>query len=80
METLKLLRDLAGDGITVVIAMHDINMASLFANRVMMLKDGRIFASGGPEIVTVDHVQQLFGVKVRIVHENGTRFIVPDRF
>ena len=80
LETLKLLRDLAGDGITVVIAMHDINMASLFANRVMMLKEGKIFASGGPEIVTADHVEQLFGVKVRIVHENGTRFIVPDRF
>ncbi len=80
METLELLRDLAGDGITVVIAMHDINMASLFAGRVMMLKNGTIFASGGPEIVTAEHVEQLFGVKVRIVHENGTRFIVPDRF
>ena len=80
METLGLLRDLAGDGITVVIAMHDINMASLFAGRVMMLKNGTIFASGGPEIVTAEHVEQLFGVKVRIVHENGTRFIVPDRF
>lgn len=80
METLELLRGLAGDGITVVIAMHDINMASLFANRVVMLKDGAVFASGGPDIVTAEHVEQLFGVKVRVVHENGTRFIVPERF
>ena len=79
METLELLRDLARDGITIVIAMHDINMASLFASRVMMLKNGAVFASGGPEIVTAEHVEQLFGVKVRVVHENGTRFIVPDR-
>ena len=80
METLELLRELAGDGITVVIAMHDINMASLFASRVVMLKDGAVFASGGPDIVTAKHVEQLFGVKVRVVHENGARFIVPERF
>ncbi len=80
METLELLRELAGDGITVVIAMHDINMASLFASRVVMLKDGAVFASGGPEIVTAEHVERLFGVKVRVFHENGARFIVPARF
>lgn len=80
METLELLRELARDGITVVIAMHDINMASLFASRVVMLKGGAVFANGGPEIVTAEHVEQLFGVKVRVVHDNGTRFIVPDRF
>ena len=80
METLELLRELAGDGITVIIAMHDINMASLFASRVVMLKDGTVFASGGPDIVTAEHVEQLFGVKVRVVHENGARYIVPERF
>ncbi len=79
LETLELLRDLAGGGITVVIAMHDINMASLFASRVVMLKGGAVFASGGPEIVTAEHVERLFGVKVRVVQDNGNRFIVPDR-
>lgn len=79
METLNLLRDLARDGITVVIAMHDINMASLFANRVLMLKNGSVFAGGGSEIVTAENIEKLFGVKVKVVHENDTRFIVPDR-
>ncbi len=80
MEILDLLRSLTNQGITVVIAIHDINMASLFASRVVMLKNGSVFASGGREIVTAGNVEQLFGVKVRVVHENGTRFIVPDRF
>ncbi|MEX0681428.1 MAG: ABC transporter ATP-binding protein [Balneolales bacterium] len=79
MEILKLLRDLSCDGITVVIALHDINMASLFASRVVMLKDGSVFASGGSEILTAENVEQLFGVKVSVVHESSTRFIIPDR-
>ncbi len=77
MEILGLLRSLTQQNITIVIAMHDINMASHFANRVVMLKQGSVFASGGREIVTAENVEQLFQVKVRIIYENGTRFIVP---
>ena len=80
MEILELLRSLTSHGITVVIAMHDINMASLYASRVVMLKQGSVFASGGKEIVTAENVEQLFGVKVKVIHENGTRFIVPEQF
>ena len=46
MKVMKLLRQLTQEGILVIITIHDINMAARFCNKALMLKQGRIFASG----------------------------------
>ena len=79
VEILQLLRSLAEKNITVVIAMHDINMAAMFADKVIMLKNGSVFAGGGREIVTAETVEALFGVKVRVIRENGQSVIFPTK-
>ena len=79
VDVLELLRSLTKQGITVVMAMHDINLASMYCRRVMMMKEGELFASGGREIFTKDNVEKLYDVKVQTIHENGTVFIVPNK-
>lgn len=79
MEVLELLQSLTNQGITVVMAMHDINMASLYCTHFLMMKNGRIFADGGREIFTAENVEELYEVNVRTIHENGSVFIVPER-
>lgn len=50
-ELLNLLRALAREGLTVVAVLHDINLAALFCDRLIILAGGKILAEGTPEEV-----------------------------
>lgn len=64
-------------GIAGVMAIHDINLALRFADRFILLKDGKILAGGGPEIITPASVRQTYGVTVRVEHIGGRTVVVP---
>ena len=50
---------------TAVVITHDLNLASGFANRVVLLKDGGIVASGPPEdVLTTNNLEQVYNVQV----------------
>lgn len=52
-------------GLTVVCALHDLAMAGRYADRVMMLKDGRLAADGTPkDVLTSSQIQNVFGLAV----------------
>ena len=56
--------------VTVISAMHDLNMAALYCDSLYAMKDGNIVLSGTPEeVLTEDNIQNLFGVKCS-VHKN----------
>ncbi|MBE6333207.1 MAG: ABC transporter ATP-binding protein [Bacteroidales bacterium] len=61
---MKLLQELALDGIIVIVAIHDIALASRFCNRAVMLKHGTLFASGGREVYNSDTINRLFDIEV----------------
>src|SRR6056297_1683690 len=47
LEVLQLLQSVAHQNITTLVAIHDLNLAAQYCSRFIMLKDGKIFASGG---------------------------------
>lgn len=52
-------------GAAAVIITHDLNLASEFADRVVLLNDGMIAAAGLPaEVLNVENIQRVFGMKV----------------
>lgn len=67
IELVRLLRRLKeARNISVVMALHDINMALQFES-VILIQEGRIIASGNPEaVLTRDMVKQAFDVNVEI--------------
>ncbi|MDI3540851.1 MAG: cobalamin transport system ATP-binding protein [Thermosediminibacterales bacterium] len=67
-EILELLKIMNMKGnITVIIALHDINLASLYCKKIILLKDGRIFAAGIPEeVVSSKNLEIVFKVKANI--------------
>jgi len=67
IDLVRLLRRLKEErNISVVMALHDINMALQF-ERVILIQEGRIIASGNPEaVLTRDMVKQAFDVNVEI--------------
>jgi iron complex transport system ATP-binding protein len=73
--TVELVRDLAAQGVGVLIAIHDINLAALMADHMVLLKQGAVVAEGPPkDILTVELVRSVFEVDVIIgLHpEKGT--------
>ena len=79
MDVLQLLDSLAAQGITIIMAMHDINTAAMFGTRILMMKEGAIFSEGGPEIFTADNIRSLYNIDVKVIHENGAVWVVPSR-
>jgi iron complex transport system ATP-binding protein len=80
LEVLQLLRRLAVErGRTVVVALHDLNLAARFADRIVVLHDGAIQATGSPSaVLTVDLLQSVYGVVARVwSDEDGVPHIVP---
>lgn len=75
---LDVARRLADDGVGVLAAIHDLNLASAYADDVILLRDGRVLASGpADEIMTGDKLGACFDVKIEILtRENGLRAIL----
>lgn len=78
VEVMELLKSLSEKGITIIIALHDINMAVRYAGKIMMLKEGEIFAYGNKETITQENIENLYDIKVQLIRNQGNIFIIPD--
>ncbi|RBO78511.1 ABC transporter ATP-binding protein [Marinomonas aquiplantarum] len=59
---------------TIVVVLHDINYASLYADQIVALKQGRIVFKGPPDqVLTPDSIKALYGVEVDIIEHQGKR-------
>jgi iron complex transport system ATP-binding protein len=57
----------AEEGVTVVMVSHDLNLAALFASRILLLKDGAVLASGSPAaILTPDNLRRAYGCTMHV--------------
>jgi iron complex transport system ATP-binding protein len=65
---LQAARRLAADGVGVLAILHDINLAAVFADRLCLLKQGRVVASGPiADILTTRHLEAAFDVAVDLL-------------
>jgi len=66
--SLQLATTLAASGVLVVAVLHDFQLAAAYANRLLLLKDGRMYAQGTvEEIFTPTHIKDCFGVDVAVL-------------
>ena len=72
---MQLLRQTADElGKTVVVVLHDVNVAAAYADHVIALREGRVVAEGPPaEVVTEEMLAEVFGTAVRVVEVEGRR-------
>ena len=68
VEILELVRNLNRErGLTIIAAMHDLNLASLYFDRLILLKDGVVQADGTPtQVLTEDMIRDIFSASVRV--------------
>lgn len=80
LKTMSLLERLAEAGRTVVVVMHDLNLALRYCARVVLMRDGIIDAQGAPQdVFTPDKLQRIFGLDVSLVAHQGHHLIHPLR-
>ena len=53
---LTLIKDLVSGGTTVITVLHDLDSAFSYADRIILLKNGRVFAQGSPEDVMTETI------------------------
>lgn len=64
--------------LTVLMTLHDPNLAALFSDRIVMLNEGRVIAAGPPQdIISTDSLKALYGIDVVIIGNNGIQVICP---
>lgn len=77
-EVLLLLDRLRHEGRTVVSTMHDLTMAGQFADRIILLANGRIVADGiAADVLTEQNLAMHYNANVRVTHDQGAVMVVP---
>lgn len=78
VQIMKILRKLVDElGKTVVIVLHDINFASVYSDRIVALKDGRLVKNGPThEIVNTEALREIYDMDIPIQEQNGCRICV----
>jgi len=78
---LEILALVAALPVTSVIALHDLNLAAMFCDTVVVMRQGRVVAAGRPDIVlTPELIADVYGVRARVVRddETGRLLVVLD--
>lgn len=64
--------------LTVLMTLHDPNLAMLFSDKVVMLNDGLVVSNGSPqEVITEDNLRSVYRIDVSVINWNGTKIIYP---
>ena len=78
LEILGILKEIVrGHNVSLIMTMHDLNTALRVSDSFLFLKDGTIHAAGGPEIVTPEVINEVYGVPVHIEQIRGTPVVIP---
>ncbi|MCQ2071255.1 MAG: ABC transporter ATP-binding protein [archaeon] len=71
LQLMDTIKDL--EGLTVLCALHDLNIASQYCNKLILMKDGSIHSIGTPEeILTPETIKEVYGVDVTVEHNADT--------
>jgi iron complex transport system ATP-binding protein len=78
-EILSLVRKLANEGCTVISVLHDLNLASLYADKIVLMYGGECVAQGNPDdVLTAERIEETYGLQCKVWrHPTGCPWIVP---
>lgn len=81
LRVLEMVRELAQNGKSVVLVLHDLPQALMIADQVVVLSEGRVVQTGSPEeIVASGKLEEIFGVRVhRVQIESDWQYICQRR-
>jgi len=79
LEVLNTVQDWLNEERGAIITFHDLNLAAKYCDRLLVMKEGKIFARGGPEVLSPETIEPVYGVEVEVNKNPSTRWIEPKR-
>ena len=64
------------DQITVIVVIHDLNLALRYCNRFLFLQDGLVYDYGDASIITEQAISEIYHVSSHVLELEGRRFVV----
>jgi iron complex transport system ATP-binding protein len=79
-DVMRVARELAADGVAVVVVLHDLSLAGAFAHRLALIDDGAIVRVGTPtEVLEPALIGRVYGLPVTVIDHGGSPMVVPQR-
>ena len=63
--------------LSTIMTMHDINLAVYYSDRFIFIKNGRLLATGGREVITADLIKEVYGIDNDVIIHEGRPFVIP---
>nr|CBH36785.1 hypothetical protein, ABC transporter related [uncultured archaeon] len=81
LEVMEIIKNIVREKeISAIMAIHDLNLASRYADRIIMMNDGEIFSAGDSvSVLTPESIKRVYGVEAEVNHIHGRPYIVPIR-
>ena len=81
LEILEIVKNLVKEkAISIIMAMHDLNLASRYSDKLVMLKNGKIFGIGTPkQVITSENMKSVYGVEALIYNQSRTPYVVAKK-
>ena len=80
VEFMKILKNISiQKEISVIIIIHDLNLASLFCDSLIILKDGKFVEKGSPkEVINEENIKSVYNLECKVCYnENNKPYIIP---
>lgn len=75
-----ILNAVSSRGMCTIMTMHDINLAVHYSDKFLFIKDGKVWAYGGREIITEQLVREVYGIDSDVIMHHGMPFVIPHTF
>ena len=82
LDVTQMLKNLSVEkSILVIMISHDINIAAKYADEIIMMHDGSIYATGTPQdVITEENMETVYGVKTEIIDDEGRPHVILKSF
>ncbi len=79
LEVMNIIQNLVREkGMAIVMAIHDLNLASRYAEKIIMMCNGKVFSAGVPATVfTPGNIEQVYGVTAKVNSDPEMPYILP---
>ena len=78
MDVARILKELSiSEDMTVIMISHDLNIASRYSDRIVMMFDRGIYRLGTPEeVITQDNIRHVYNVESKVVMDEGRPYVI----
>lgn len=78
-EVLRVVSEIAKtDGISVIVIIHDLNLALRYCDRFLLMQNGYVYGYGDESIITSEAIRDVYRVEAQLVDVQGRKMVVVD--